>query len=400
MTTQIIINKDSEFFLPLQNASKIDILTPHKISVVFLIQEYLKLKTQDKNGYLLEESTSDTQASVEVSPEYRRKFCMLLLKLIQYPDMPYKDLYLLITSEKYRLHEQHLESFKTLMTLLNKLGIEVLFKLQNLIDKLISENSQSSTAVVSQFGIVGLYFRRVHVTLDKMSFPELMNLYKNINLYYEKGVRSLAIAPNIASNLSYEECFQNSQCKWSVKQSELFVAQQSALIENDEIHAMAPKDLQQRLNEIIQDNPLYSQAYFLSYMNQIRIRDLPNSIEALHRSFDRSTFKSMNTINEAVNVKTNYQFSILNLAILHTLYDHHQEALQCLKECIMTAQENGDRVCLQLAQLWLCLLDKSNFQLSEKNIANKTELSLVHSVSLNIQSLVKVAALSGQFYIK
>jgi anaphase-promoting complex subunit 5 len=77
------------------------------------------------------------------------------------------------------------------------------------------------------------------------------------------------------------------------------------------------------------------------------------------------------------------------------MFDHKKEAVASLQECIMLAQENGDRGCLKLAQSWLCLLDKSNLQLEKKNIGNKTEVSLIHSLSLGIQTMVKEAGLAG-----
>lgn len=336
--------------------------------------------------------------SVGYTPEYRRKFYMTLLKLIQLPDMSYKDLHSLLSSGKHQLCDWHLEGFKNVMSVMNKLGIEVLFKLAKTMDELITETSTSGTNApcIHQCSVIGLYFRRILVFLEKMSFQELMTLHKNILVYYDKGVRSMAIAPVVPSSFEEIEESMLGKHKWSAKQAELFVAQQSSLLENDETKALNPKELQKRIDEIVQIyNPLYSKAYFLSYLNNIRIRDLPNCIEALHRSFDRNAGKYGQTHQENNASKSNFQYSVLNLAILHTMFDHNAEALKCLKECIMIAQENGDRVCLQLAQLWLCLLDKSNFQLSEKNIANKTEMSLVRSVSLNIQSLVKVAAISG-----
>lgn len=305
--------------------------------------------------------------------------------------MTYKELYMTLTTN-FEIHEVHLESFKKIMSNLEKLGFEVLFKIN---DKFLEVNKDGNS-IISATSVIGLYFRRIIVTLEKMSFQDLMVLYKNLVLYYEKGQRALtlgAIGVLKPTRSNIEENIMHSKFKWSLRQSEIFVAQQSVLLENDEINALPPKELHKKLSEIIHDNPLYPQAYFLSYMNTMRVRDLPNSIEALHRAFDRSTLKHYpldDTVKRGI-----FQYSILNLAILHTLHGHKKEALKCLKESIMTAQENGDRVCLQLAQSWLCLLDNSNLQLSEKNIANKTEISLVHSVSLNIQSLVKVAALSG-----
>lgn len=364
---------------PTKSNNRIDVITPHKITVVFLVQEYLNLK-QEMSDRL-----------VEFKPKYRRQFSMLLLKLIQYPDLPYKELHNLLTSSVYGIHPDHLIAFDSLMDILNTLGIEILFDLQKFIDKLMTDNIG-----VNQFGILGLYIRRIVLALDKLTFPEMMNLYNQIKKYYEKGVRTLAIAPSSQTGIANESLdvnpllIKSGHNKWSVKQADLFVAQQCNLLENNETRALPPIELQTKLTEIIQDNPLYSQAHILSYMNNLRVRDFLNSLNAFHRAFDRSAVKSHNPPETK-----GFQYSSLNLAIMHAQFNHNKEALASLRECVMLAQECGDRICLQLAQSWLCLLDKNYVQLCEKTVASQTELSLVHSVSLGVQFIVNVAAVSG-----
>lgn len=368
---------------PTKSNNRIDVITPHKITVVFLVQEYLNLKQE----------LSDQM--IEFQPKYRRKFSMLLLKLIQYPDLPYKELHNLLTSSTYGIHPDHLSSFDSLMDILNTLGIEILFDLQKFIDKLMTDNIG-----VNQFGILGLYIRRIVLALDKLTFPEMMTLYNQIKRYYEKGIRTLALQPSWyppgTKNIAEERLdinplmIKSSHNKWSVKQADLFVAQQCNLLENNETRALPPIDLQLKLSEIIQDNPLYSQAHILSYMNNLRVRDFYNSLDAFHRAFDRSAVKSHNPPETK-----GFQYSSLNLAIMHAQFNHNKEALASLRECVMLAQECGDRICLQLAQSWLCLLDKKYVQLCEKSVASQTELSLVHSVSLGVQFIVNVAAVSG-----
>ncbi|KAG5681512.1 hypothetical protein PVAND_010938 [Polypedilum vanderplanki] len=383
------------FFLPLPPSNKNLDISPYKIFVVILLKEYLRKKSDDEE---LDE-TSDEKHLVPSSSypaAYRRQFYMTLLKLSQISDMSFKDLYFFLSSGKYKVMDSHLKGFDTTISLLNKLGIEILFKLSKTMDLLITDTqTRNNSPIIHQSSVVGLYFRRILVYLDKMSFQELMDLQRNIITYYEKGMRALAFS-NLQTPLDITDEVSLMKSKWSSKQAEIFIAQQSSLLENDESKALKPKELQKKIEEIVQTfNPLYSKAYFLSYLNNVRIRDLPNCIEALHRSFDRNIAKTATDDSQNQTNKSHFQYSLLNLAILHTMFEQNEEALKCLKECIMTAQESGDRVCLQLAQLWLCLLDKKNFQLSEKNIANKTEKTLVRSVSLNIQSLVKVAALSG-----
>lgn len=397
------MNKESEsnFFLSFPpNKFKGDI-SPYKIFVVVLLKEYLNKKEEDESRdedrlFSIEEKPE--MPSINYPPEYRRKFAMLLLKLTQISDMSYHDLHSLLTIGNYKIDDNHLKAFKESVGVLSRHGIEVLFKLSKIMDELITESSTkpSTSPMIHQSSSIGLFFRRILVNLEKMGFQELMELHRNITIYYDKGVRAISIAQ--AKNCTIEEIEISTLAKqkWSSKQAELFIAQQSALLENDEVKSLNPKELQKKIDEIVQSfPPLCSKAYFLSYLNNVRIRDFPNCLEALHRSFDKNIGKQSVDNPDSTATSTHFQYSLLNLAILHTIFEQNGEALKCLKECIMVAQETADRVCLQLAQLWLCLLDKKNFQLSEKNIANKTEKTLVRSVSLNIQSLVKVAAISG-----
>uniref|UniRef100_A0A182R195 Anaphase-promoting complex subunit 5 n=1 Tax=Anopheles farauti TaxID=69004 RepID=A0A182R195_9DIPT len=389
--------KDSEnvcFWLPNQTIGRMDVLTPHKMMAVFLIQEYLRLKKPVTDGATREQPPPQP---VELSAGDRKRFCMLLLNLIQYPDLAYKDLYGLLVSPVYGLHPVHLEEFNKLMNLLKTVGIDVLFDLYNEIDKLIMDNSASF-----QIGIVGLYLRKVFVTMDRMSFHEMKDLYLATIAYYEKGLEAMQLEPSADASYNCDSFMlaQNKYipiepsdhghlaAKWSVKQSELFIAQQSALLRDNEVKALPPRDLQRRLNEIIRDRPHCSQAYFLSYLNYVRVRDFNCALNALHRAFDRTP--SGNTASSvtapATNENKEYQYASLNLAILHAEFGHKKQALKCLRECITLAQEYGDANCLQLAHCWQAHLEDRLIPLPS---ARTTSSNLFHATSLRMLSFMR-----------
>ncbi|XP_055918995.1 anaphase-promoting complex subunit 5 [Eupeodes corollae] len=380
--------------------SRIDTPTPHKVAIVLLVHQYLKAKQ------------SASELGLIFPAQSRQRFCMLLLKLIQYPDMMYKDLHNLLTSNRYKIDTVHLEGFEKCMSDLNSLGLEYLFDLfemQNF-DKILSDSIG-----VSQYGIVGLYIRRVAVILDRMSFPEMLSLYENICLYYEKGIRMMAIGPRVSNLLgtctnntteSKEETtieeeeslpvvdnvhhHRNPHSKWSAKQADLFITQQCSLLESNEIRALPPIEMQTKLNEIIQDNPLNSQAFFLTYMNNLRLRDYFSSVDALHRAFDRSPMQMMTNYEHK-----GFQFFSINLAVMHANFGHREEALESLKECIMLAQENGDKRCLDLANSWYCILNSNKIDPFEKCLPDLQDPCMIQSLSLSIQFVVKVGAQCG-----
>uniref|UniRef100_A0A8W7PYE4 Anaphase-promoting complex subunit 5 n=1 Tax=Anopheles coluzzii TaxID=1518534 RepID=A0A8W7PYE4_ANOCL len=396
--------KDSEnvcFWLPNQTAGKMDVLTPHKMIVVFLIQEYLRLKKTVTDG----QAHAEQPHQIEVSAGDRKRFCMLLLKLIQYPDLPYKELYALLLSPEYGVHPVHLEEFKKLMKLLKTVGIDVMFDLYNEIDKLIMDNTASF-----QIGIVGLYLRKVFVTMDRMSFHEMKDLYLATIAYYDKGMHAIRLEPGSDANYTDSDSFRqpppnqytpiepsdhgSHSAKWSVKQSELFIAQQSALLKENEAKALPPKELQKRLNEIIHDRPHCSQAYFLSYMNNVRVREFFGAVHALQRVFDRtpSAGAPPPATSAGASEGKDYQYSSLNLAILHAEFGHPRLARACLRECVMLAQENGDPTCLQLAHAWLSHLEGHCMPLPDKT----TSGSLFHATSLHILSHLRQGSIAGR----
>ncbi|XP_058067032.1 anaphase-promoting complex subunit 5 [Anopheles bellator] len=378
--------KESEnvcFWLPNQCIKKLDALTPHKLAVVFLIQEYMHLK----------KAVETTHQPPDFGPGDRKRFCLLLLKLIQCPDMPYKDLHGLLVSPVYGLHRVHLEEFLKLMKTLKSVGIDVLFDLYNEIDKLIIDNSNS-------FHIVSLYLRRVFVMLEKMNFQEMIALYRTTLAYYEKGVRVLRLLGE--QSLSDCDSFMKANqytpidppdhgtlaSKWSIKQSELFIAQQKSLLEENEVRALPPRELQERVNEIIHDRPLYSRVYFLSYLNAVRVRDFFNALQSLHNFFDRTSGAGALAFSD----NKDYQYSSLNLAILHAQFGHRKQALASLRECIMLAQESGDHTCLHLAHAWLYQLDGHRPPLPEKNLNSK----LLHATSLRIVAQLRTSCTAGE----
>lgn len=451
---------DPHNIYPTARIIKMDKVTPHKLTVVILIKAYLE----------------DSETFEDHSSAISKRVCMLLLRLIQYPDMSYKDLHDFLTDANTGVDSKHLTHFKQLMEDIVPNGIAFLFDLQSYVGILLSDRPN-----MNRFGVVGLYFRRVMLAFNKLSFMAVSDVYNNLKAYYTRGTRSLTIAsagdmthqsstakqvdislanqanetiemnetidmnetnvknetnepiemmdysssPMIADISDvYEESKRHlslimpttstardrrGYSQWSVRQADLFISQQCSLLENNEIYALKPVELQQRLNEIIEDIPQYTQAHALSYMNCLRVRDFFGALNAFHHAYDLNSTrdKTMPAMPSTDNnnpppapATTKYghsglQYSSLNLAILHMKYGHYNETLSNLRECIMLAQEAGDKSCLQIAQLWLCLLDKKYITLCEANVTTPSDTAAVHSISLGAQFLVNLGISTG-----
>lgn len=79
-------------------------------------------------------------------------------------------------------------------------------------------------------------------------------------------------------------------CTFSRKIAEFFVAKQANLIENNEHDALNPMELNNKINELLAHDSHFADAYYLKYLNSLRLRDYPLALKALHDYFDRAFF--------------------------------------------------------------------------------------------------------------
>ncbi|KAL7733644.1 hypothetical protein ACLKA6_005095 [Drosophila palustris] len=379
---------------------RIETPTPHKIAVLILLKQYVK----DKSNSL------DT--GIAMRPQARRMFCMLMFKLVQEADMPYDKLHNLLTTRPYKLETMMLESFEKAMSeFCGNASIEALFdfaEMQNI------DTLHHADLGVSQFSMVGVYVRRIAVVLQRFTFAEMMRMYKNICAYYERGIQALAMGPRkpIAGGILHRapsplpvvatvevkkedtdanKIERNPLCKWAPKQAKFFINKQSDLLDHDESNALPPKELERKVQEIIQDLPLNTTSYFLGYMNQLRVRDYYNALSALHRALDRSPVRLMSQ-------EKGYQYFCINLAVLHATFGHRDEALAALRESIMLAQEHGDKRSLNLANTWYCLLrDELPLSYVQRSVADISDAdgNLLQNYTLALHFAVKLGTVAG-----
>lgn len=379
----------------LQSGGCRDVITPHKVAVSILILEYYK---KDPDTVWL--------------PKYRKKFGLLLLRLIQNADLSFRDLNHLIKSDAFCLHPQHIAQFEGYLERLVSADQEMLHDFPQALDKLVNPSAEetlsSSTkgvaaapVVVNDSSIVGLYLRRFILGMSRMSLLEEGALFHAICEYRRKGVRALSVSKDNDNDV---HCYYSTEAndpqqamghegrdfrRWNRKQIELFVGQQFRKLEYHEAEALPPKLLQATIDEIIEDNPGYSPAYFLDYLNSLRCGDVSSCVEKLHRCFD---------VNEQRGVSgkpgKGYQYYVLNLAMLHARFTgHRQLALGCLRESVMLAQEVGDRECIELAENWRQFLGNANWPTGVNRVGVDHLPSTFQSI--NNQLVAKASAIQG-----
>nr|CAD7459333.1 unnamed protein product [Timema tahoe] len=394
-------------------------VTPHKIAVAIFIREFTAMKIKDPDGL-----------AFGLRAKHKKDFCMLVLKLVQSPDLDLSELQAMLHSDQYNLLATQVRTFESKLVELDKGGVVAMLDLFSNIKNHLKEPLPLNPAV-TKTSIIGMFLRRIYVFFEKQTFSEVVALCEAFRKYLKDwdarctctktsatGDDSLESSNDMELTIGEEikhpltespassrvkggrEEESHSKCTekmfWSKKQAELFVSQQAALIQNNEPAAMPPLELHEKLQSVLQANSENASAHFLSYLNCLRVKEYSGAIDSLYHSWDRNTYLlDVNRSPAATNEDKcrSFRYASLNVAILHVLFGHKKQAIRSLKEAIMMAHEGNDNHCLQHALAWLYKLSIENKEiLMERSISKSTELSLSYLASLGIQSMAQHAA--------
>lgn len=395
-----------------------DQVTPYKVALLVLIEEFLKLNKRGDSGF---------------SQHEEREIMVLMLQLVQSADLELKELYSkleevkcarIVHAMKDRLHELCIDGVSSLMDLL-----------QSVPDELFQEPN----ALLHRNSVIGLYIRRLHLVFDKLTFSQVTKLHHRYKLFYDSwnsskqcdyglygklGGLATDLLDNTDSNgdaslsiiMARDDkddeqqdidinCPANDVGKYSQRQAELFIAQQAAMLQHNELEALPPNQLQQNIVELLNGNPELAEAHFLGYMNNLRVGEYIGALESLFHYFDRKLIMPSAASQPGQRAKQdddinnrNFRYAALNMASLHYRFGHRKEALAALQEAIRMAQEFNDHICLQHALSWLQRLgmdstDNTGYLL-ERLMSKAVELNMPYLMSLSIQAFSRHTALS------
>jgi len=375
-----------------------DQVSPHRLSVVLFIREYSTYKT-----------------SVMMTPKDRAAISLLILSLVQSPDIN-------LVNTCSRIQESVtvrglITSWGRGVTRLQEEGVAGVMDLVQSLDKLLT----SDNFPVNRSSVLGLLLRRVYLNFDKLTFSEVSSLKQQLDQYYKNGKDALAKLlrqeasddgvvmedsgemnldqsraeyqlPNLLSPVlrslaedereEREESEANEVPGVSRRQADLFLAQQASLLQSNESKALSPQELQTEISRILSSCRGLPEAHFLSYLNCLRVKELAGAVHSLYASCsaaqDSDTCRAL-------------RYAALNLASFHCRMDHREEAMLAIKEAITMAQESSDHVCLQhvLSLLYRIVDSDDKQRLMERCITKCGELSLPYLSSLSLLSLAQ-----------
>ncbi|KAH9502773.1 Anaphase-promoting complex subunit 5 [Bulinus truncatus] len=376
------------------------ILTPHKLSVMALVYEYHQLCSQQEK---MDDSIDHSQI---LSDRDKRDFMILLLDLLQSPDVDLKSL---------RAQIDHIIKpaiLEAVFDLLRSIAIDGIKPLNDFFDNvstLLSSNEKDG--MIKRESVMGVYIRRMELAYNEMSFSQVVDMYNRVKRYYEAGFpeskeeveRSswrksslVGISESALSMSLLEErpVSEPSSGNFSKKQAEYFIANQALMLSHHEGKALAPNELQQRLSCILSDNPDLAEAHFLSYINSLRVKEYCTAIHSLYHYFDRKASMPVDTSQNkkrGVLDEVAMRYAALNLASLQFRFGNKEECRAALREAIRMAQESNDQICLQHALVWLNLLGENHTGVTqlERSIKKTIDLSLPKLAVLGLHWISK-----------
>ncbi|KAK3088849.1 hypothetical protein FSP39_024561 [Pinctada imbricata] len=400
-------------------------VTPHKISLLALIYQYCELKKKQTIVDEIEDvdkdfmTNSGLKENERLTEELKSDFITVILELLQSADLPLEDL---IEKLKPLIRYTLYEDFNTRLKDFYENGVLSLMDFFQELSKLLPEPS-TFEPIISSSSVLGLFLRRMILAFDKLSFTQVTMLHSHYKLYYEEvhappppplmeesGTFGGSLIDSINSQSGGDRLTRSGLVKnienelksgegesafYSYKQAEYFISKQGFLLQHNENEAMSPGDLQQKITKMLQANPDLAEAHFLSYLNNLRIKEYCTAIYNLYHYFDRSTTLSTDTnaVNKTREDEVFRRYGALNLAALHFRFGHREESLAALHEAIRMAQETNDNVCLQHALSWLHRIEDSGSNraanLMARSVDRSVDLRLPNITSLGIQALAK-----------
>lgn len=399
-------------------------VTPHKMALLSLIFEYCEMKKRDAAPQIVAIGQLPGYMCQKFTETEKRDFMTSILRLLQSPDLSLKEL---LDQVQTILQPTLLDNFTDRLREFYMEGVLPFMDFFQELQRILQPSETLPDPVIVGSSVLGLFLRRMIHAFDKLSFSQVTKLYTRFKDYYEafnvpqaaeesdnfggslidsitsqcglgKLTRSGLAKSYDPSNLGEGKYGEFEGGFYSHKQAEYFISRQGFLLQHNESEALSPTKLQEKITDMLKSNPDIAEAHFLSYLNNLRVREYCTAVHNLYHYFDRNNTLSggnamqINSKNrEEDNISRRY--AALNLAALHFRFGHRDESLAALKEAISMAQETNDHVCLQHALSWQHRIEEPGSartaSLMAQSIGKSLDLTLPNITSLGIQALAR-----------
>ncbi|WPH01756.1 Hypothetical protein R9X50_00460800 [Acrodontium crateriforme] len=221
---------------------------------------------------------------------------------------------------------------------------------------------------LSRSSPLGQFIRRCGVEFTRLQFADSQALWDAFEVYISPTFGTWAqkhpeASNQFAANRSLPSSFDT---RYEANENQPLTTQCISTEETDNLVTFSLRQMQRlgsrvppgikvKLEQWITDqadSSMQSQQHFLAFFEYWRAGQYTMALESIHRYFDYSLVSK--TGND--NMRVYYQYALLHLSVLHADFDCWEESIDAMDECIATARENQDAVCLNFALSWLLYL--------------------------------------------
>ncbi|ORZ28707.1 anaphase-promoting complex subunit 5-domain-containing protein [Lobosporangium transversale] len=318
-------------------------LTPHKVSILILIEYYCQKCSLASVQELLLFLLKCIQDSSEYLHSDINKFGAQLASETS-PDIWY---HLRVTLKRIKspshLHDFFMsklepDSMDPNHTTLRKIG------LQDLIIQRGDIMDDNVMIGLDPESILGLYVRKARVEFRKLSFESTGKLYCAFENYISILNLDDKSSQSRPQSLAGSEDSTVLSAFDMEKYLDFHIQQLSDMGQSD-----IPADLLTHVHCIQSRMPTLAKTHYLTCLHAQQTGDFEVAIQSLHRFFDYCM---------ATEDRVLYQYALLNLAMLHVRFSHYEQALVALRETIEVARDHMDQECLSYALNWLYRLTR------------------------------------------
>ncbi len=303
--------------------------TPYTVSVCLLIQDFVERREEVKGCYASEERKTKLLECYALS--------QFLLDEISddssFEEKTLAELKRTLLSSGLRESENDLEQ-----RLVDITSPDCLYGVMSELEEILLDPEDAELdedgEQLDPGSLFGVYLRRVCAAHKSLMFDGLSDLFDQIQQYTRSETlsdRAERRPPQVAE-LNIDRMQRYTQARAAELQRRL---------------GAAPcEQVESEIARLLSLNPDLYQAHFLRYINYVTQKEFAKALDALHQYFDYFGARAASAPEDGGTATNPLQYAVLNLAILHIAFQHHEQATQALLEAIRMAQLAGDHTCL------------------------------------------------------
>ncbi|KAK5111908.1 hypothetical protein LTR62_004640 [Meristemomyces frigidus] len=220
--------------------------------------------------------------------------------------------------------------------------------------------------ILTRASPIGLYCRRCWLEFTRLEFEDTRSLWvayatwrsSSYEFWSQRNPEAAAQSRQSAaeSDEAHPVGLSSASAKNLLSTADVNNIITTSIYHLQKLGTRAPPAMKTRLRTWLteqHDSGVQSLQHFMAFFDHWKAGQYTMALESLHRYFDYSLATKAGSND---NMRIYYQYALLHLSVLHADFGCWEDSVDAMNECIATARENHDSVCLNFALSWLLYL--------------------------------------------